>query len=135
MALRTSPTIFDNMFEYILKGYKSHHTIPDNDVDGLLYVISQVKKSAKKYKKKYNKMPSLIIDGSDILAKWKPEAFTMLVEKAKASANEGTLRIVFVSSEGYIMPLVDGTSSRSRVENIVEVLDISREIVRYCIFY
>lgn len=72
-------------------------------------------------------MPSLIIDGSDILAKWKPEAFTMLVEKAKASANEGTLRIVLVSSEGHIMPLVDGTSSRSRVENIVEVLDISRE--------
>ena len=61
VALKTSPTIFDNMIEYILKGYKSHHTIPDNDVDGLLYVISQVEKSAKKYEKKYNKMPSLII--------------------------------------------------------------------------
>ena len=37
------------------------------------------------------------------------------------------LRIVFVSSEGSVLPLVDKTSSRSRISNFLEIVDISDE--------
>ena len=53
--------------------------------------------------------------------------FVDLVDRAKYLANARTLKIVLVSSEGIVMPLIIATSSRSRLADTVEVLDISDE--------
>ena len=85
------------------------------------------KKQAAELKKKLNQMPCLFIDGVDLLAKEFPSQFPKLINDAKIYASDGMLRIVFVSSEGHIMRHFQSTSSYSRADDIVEILDIDEE--------
>lgn len=50
-----------------------------------------------------------------------------LENRAKYLANEDLLRIIFVSSEGHVMPLIESTSSVMRASPVVEVVDIPDE--------
>ena len=111
-----------NVHYYKLKG------LDDKDQFGaFLEIITILSEQAMEFKKKHNQIPCLFIDGADLLAKKFPSQFSELITKAKIYANEGILRIVFVSSEGHIMPLFHSTSSYSRSAEIMEILDIDEE--------
>ena len=68
--------------------------------------------------------PTLFIDGADLLAKHEEVLLQRLISHAKRLANASVLCIVFVSSEGSILPLVQEMSVASRCAKIFEVTDI-----------
>ena len=119
-----------NVHYYKLKGLDS-----DDEFRALRDIIEIIaiqageltKKQAAEFKKKHNQIPCLFIDGADLLAKKFPSQFPELINEAKIYANDGMLRIVFVSQEGHIMQHFQSTSSYSRADDIVEILDIDEE--------
>ena len=67
----------------------------------------------------------LVIDAADYVAKKDPAFFRDLQDFAKASADAGALRVVFVSSEGVALPLMRASSAWSRaLKPPYEVQDI-----------
>jgi archaellum biogenesis ATPase FlaH len=119
----TSP--IDLLFMYISgNSYAQYHKIPSGEL-GMQYVLAGLEKQALKYKAKHDRTPVLVIDGVDLLAKRNKTMFIDLIDRAKYLANSRALRIILVSSEGSVMPLVMATSSRSRLADTVEVVDIS----------
>ena len=104
-----------------------YHKIPKDPSGSIHYVLTRLEKQAEKYKSKHGRTPVLVIDGIDLLAKRNKEMFVDLVDRAKYLANSSTLKIILVSSEGSVMPLVTATSSKSRLADTVEVLDVSDE--------
>ena len=73
-----------------------------------------------------------MIDGVDLLAKDYKQVFLKVVDRAKFLSNSRTLKVILVSSEGSVMPLIQKSSSRSRMAKIVEVVDIpNKEAIRY----
>ena len=77
------------------------------------------------FKKKYGYSPCLVIDGVDLIAKTDSTVFVYLIDRAKYLANEKVLHIVLVSSEDNVLPLLDSTSSKTRITYVEEVMDIS----------
>ena len=65
----------------------------------------------------------LIIDAADYAAKKDPAFVSDLQDFAKVCADDGALRVVFVSSEGAALPLMRAASARSRMR-VLEVPDI-----------
>lgn len=61
-----------------------------------------------------------------MIAKFVPEKFNQLVTIAKRFATHKIVEIVFVTSEGDIMPLINQSSCRARC-NVLEVMDIDTE--------
>ena len=84
--------------------------------------------AAAKFKAKYGRPMVLVIDSADRLAKQCPAFLEILQDFAKDSADEGNLRIVFISSDGSTLPLLMARSSWSRAEKppfeIGEIPDI-----------
>jgi len=70
-------------------------------------------------------VPCLFIDGVDLLTKKNKKMFLQLVSYAKECANNRLLRIVMISSEGSIMPILNKTSAMNRSACVVEVGEIS----------
>ena len=108
------------------ESYAQYHKIPRGDL-GLQYVLAGLEQQALKYKARHGRTPVLVVDGVDLLAKRNKTMFIDLIDRAKFLANSHSLRIVLVSSEGSVLPLVMETSSRSRLADTVEVVDISKE--------
>ena len=104
--------------------YKLKSLDNKDEFGALLEIIAILSEQAREFKKTHNQIPCLFIDEADLLAKIFPSRFSELVTKAKQYANEGILRIVFVSYEGHIMSLIQSTPSYSSAANIVEILDI-----------
>jgi len=50
--------------------------------------------------------PALFIDGANLLAKNEINLSICMLIQAKSLANEGVLTIVFVSSEGFVVPVI-----------------------------
>ena len=102
--------------------------LPEDRTKALVFVLNKVAERSKKFifKKTTKYLPCFVIDGSDLLAKEDERSFIKLVDLAKRLANENRLRIIFVSSEGHVLSLLESTSSNSRAE-VVEVLDLSSE--------
>jgi hypothetical protein len=67
----------------------------------------------------------LIIDAADLIAKDNPSFFRKLQDFAKAGADKGTIRLVFVSIEGVALPLLHSNSAWSRARQPYEIGDIS----------
>ena len=72
------------------------------------------------------KIPVLILDGVDVLAKHDPSLFTTLITLAKVLANKNELKIVLISSEGTVMSLLEDLSATNRAI-IYEVGDVEDE--------
>ncbi|KAI9869222.1 MAG: hypothetical protein M1813_000010 [Trichoglossum hirsutum] len=81
---------------------------------------------AAKYKQEHGKIPVLIIDNADRLAKSKPEILDALQDYAKEATDERTATVVFVSGEGFL-PRMRARSAMSRCGMILEVGDIGKE--------
>jgi len=79
------------------------------------------------FQKKHGKMPVLFLDGIDLVVKYDEKLFGALVTQAKGLSNRGMLRVVFVSSDGSVIPLLQKYAAINRMDTIEEVLDISSE--------
>ena len=66
----------------------------------------------------------MFIDGVDDLAKANPDVFLQRVTHAKVLANEMIARVILVSSEGSIMPILKSTSAMNRSTELIEIGDI-----------
>ncbi len=67
----------------------------------------------------------LVIDAADRVAKENPKFFFILQNFAKDCADKGILRVVFVSSEGVALPMLQSPSAWSRALRPIEVGEIS----------
>lgn len=124
-GMSVSPkNLFDLVLSHISETYCQHHFLPRDSVKGVSYVLNNLAKQGKKYREESGRPPCLVIDGVDLVAKSCPQMFVHLVDRAKYMANAGLLRIIFVSSEGSVMPLIGCTSSRSRAAPVIEVADL-----------
>merc|ERR1711916_98932 len=82
--------------------------------------------TATAYKRKHNRPIVLVIDAADRIAKDNPKFFGSLQYFAKDCADQGLLRVVFVSSEGVALPLLQSSSSAwSRSLPPIEVGEIT----------
>lgn len=72
--------------------------------------------SAELFKEKHGRPMVLVIDSTDVLAKEDPKFLGKLQDFAKNCADQGTLRIVFISSDGSALSLFMSRSAWSRAE-------------------
>ena len=124
--------IISFFFTYLTQNsYPQYHVIP-SDESAIAYVLDKIGEQAKKFKSKHGRAPVLVIDGIDLLAKDYKQVFLKVVDRAKFLSNSHTLKVILVSGEGSVMPLIEKSSSRSRMAKIVEVEDIpDKEAVHY----
>ena len=120
--------LFDLLLANVSETYRQYHVLPE-DTDfpslGVSYVLDAIADTGRSFKIQHGSTPVLVLDGVDLIAKSNPDAFVMLIDRAKFLANEGSLRIVLVSSEGTVMPLLAKTSSSSRKGRVIEIVDIT----------
>ena len=115
MGMRLGPTdVVDVFLGYLSSGYKHYYKLPPDPLIAFDFVIKTFKEAARRYKAKSGNIPTIFIDGTDLLAKIDPEAFIQLICHGKILANELVARIVFISSEGSIMPILKSTSAMNR---------------------
>ena len=87
-------------------------------------IFDTMAQAAIEFKSKYGKAPTIFIDGADILAKYQKDLFIHLIHRTKVLSNTTILNIVFVSSEGSILPVVQELSAVGRCSKLFEVTDI-----------
>ena len=115
LEIKTSPnTMLDLILSDVCKGYRQYHVLPDDQYAGFALVEETLSVAATVYTKEYNRVPVMFIDGVDLLAKRYPELCVSLITVAKILANDSTIKIVLVSSEGSIMPLLEKMSAKNR---------------------
>lgn len=84
--------------------------------------------AAEKFEQKHGRPMVLVIDSADRLAKKDPDFLAVLQDFAKDCADFGTLRIVFISSDGSALPLLMSRSAWSRAKQpAFEVGEITDE--------
>ena len=88
-----------------------------------------VKKAAIHYKEKHGVAPTLVLDAMDLVARKDPTFFGEVQDFAKACADGGFLRVVFVFSDGDALPLLLSSSAESRCDKgqVYEVGDIGAD--------
>eukprot|EP01104_Vermistella_antarctica_P014986 TRINITY_DN4823_c0_g1_i8.p1 TRINITY_DN4823_c0_g1~~TRINITY_DN4823_c0_g1_i8.p1 ORF type:complete len:470 (+),score=76.63 TRINITY_DN4823_c0_g1_i8:286-1695(+) len=80
------------------------------------------------YKEKHDgQIPVLVIDGVDSLTKSDPARLRDLQSMAKRFADKRGLAIVFVSSEGHVLPLFQSTSLVRRLSTPFEIPDVPHD--------
>lgn len=88
-------------------------------------IFTTLEVAARKFLSAEGKTSTLIVDGSDLIAKHEVRIFIHLVSHAKRLANASILSLVFVSSEGVILPITQGLlSGVTRYAKTLEVGDI-----------
>ena len=97
----------------------------DLEHEGVSQVLDILAARAVRFREKHGRMPCLFIDGVDLLSKENPGAFVALVDKAKALASNGSLRLVLVAGDGGALSLIEQTPSVSKQDVPVLVGDIS----------
>ena len=83
--------------------------------------------AAKLHKARHGTAPTLVLDAMDVIAKKDAAFFGEVQGFAKACADGGILRIVFIFSDGDALPLLLSSSAESRCDKdqIYELGDIS----------
>lgn len=95
---------------------------------------SALLEAASTFKRRYKRPLVLVIDSVDILAKKEPEFLGILQDFAKERACIGDLRIVFISSDGSALTMLQSHSAWSRAQDPLEVGEISDEdAVKYLV--
>lgn len=126
MKLKHDANVFELLMEkFGFTSYLLHYTLPKKFTAALGFVLKELERRAIVYNEKNHRIACLFIDGVDFLAKEQPQDFLKLVDLAKTFARNGYLRIVLVSSEGSVIPLLDNTTSKTRMGEVVEILDIA----------
>ena len=110
-------SIFDLVLGYF-SDYFMYYRLAEKQEVAICKVLE---KAARQYKRNHGKIS--FIDGADVLSKCKEDLFMQLVYEAKVSANAEILIVVFISSEGSILPVVQRLSE-VRSSKVLEVADI-----------
>jgi hypothetical protein len=84
-----------------------------------------LKEAATMYKVKHGKAPTLVLDAMDLVAKEDAKFFSQLQDFAKACADGGIMRVVFIFCDGDALPLLLSSSAVSRCDQVYEVGDVS----------
>ena len=109
-----------------IKRYSACYRLPrDLEHEGVSQVLDILAARAVRFREKHGRMPCLFIDGVDLLSKENPGAFVALVDKAKALASNGSLRLVLVAGDGGALSVIEQTPSVSKQDVPVHVGDIS----------
>jgi hypothetical protein len=87
-------------------------------------VSDSIEEAATMFRKKHGRPAVLIIDSAERIAKKNPALLADLQEFAKDETDGGTLRMVFVSSDGSVLAQLDSRSESSRGLDPIEVGDI-----------
>ena len=128
LGLKVKPTgIFDLFLGHLSSSYISHHQLPGDPWASVDYIFEILIRASKMYKLKHHQMPVMFIDGCDALAKGNATGFERLVYLAKVLINDKTLRVVFISSEGSIIPEIQKSSAINRCSTIQEIGDMTDE--------
>ena len=101
-----------------------------NQVNGIGLVLEVLEKAASRFKAEFGKIPVLIIDGVDLLAKHDEELCLQLITLSKILANTNQLKVILVSSKGSIVPMLEGISATNR-GIMYEIGDIKDEDAIY----
>ena len=112
---KTVPTnIWDLILGYVSDRYLHYYNLKSEcQLTGLDIVFKAIWDAAVEYQKNYGKVPVLFIDSVDLLAKYDEEVCRHLISYSKLLANKDFIRIVLVSCEGTIVPLMKPVSSES----------------------
>ena len=125
VAIKITPSsIFDLVLGYFSSDYFMYYQLAEKQEVAIRTIFKVLEKAARQYKRNHGKIPTLFIDSADVLAKRKEDLFVQLVYEAKVLANAEILTVVFVSSEGSILPVVQRLSEVSRSSKVLEVADI-----------
>ena len=85
-----------------------------------------LQKAAILYKARHGVAPTLVLDAMDLVAKEDPAFFAVVQNFAKATADGGLLRVVFVFGDGHALPLLLSSSASTRLVTY-EIGDIADE--------
>ena len=126
IGMKVGPSnIFDLILGYFSSDLFLYYHLPENKNEAVSTIFKTLASAARKFKSKYGTTPTLFIDGTDVLAKFEENVFLHILQHAKELANGEVLTIVFVSSEGSILPLIQKSSTFSRSVKMFEVADIN----------
>jgi len=126
--LKIKPSnVFDLAIACLSDKYVRYVHLPESSVESTAIILQMIEEACKKYLQTHGVVPVLFIDGADLVAKQNPLLFSSLITQAKIMANRNILSIVFISSEGSVMPLLKNASGMNRSTKIVEVDDIPDE--------
>ena len=128
IGMKTAPTtMFDLIYGFIYEKYTHYFVLPESQLLGIDMVIRVLEKAATKYTAEHHgKVPVLFLDGVDLLARHDKKLCDQLITLSKIMANNNTLKIVLVSSEGYIIPILKENSSKNRA-CLHEIDDVDEE--------
>ena len=89
---------------------------------------------ALRYRQKHGQPAVLVIDGADIIVKQNQPFFSVLQDFAKASADSGDLRVVFVSIDGTAVDFLQSRSAISRAEAPLVIPGVpDDQVVKYLV--
>ena len=130
VGYRTPIDFFDRIRRYATGETKEQAAAPPpRDEPGATWepVSDFLKKAAILHKEKHGKAPTLVLDAMDLVAKEDKKFFAQVQDFAKACADGGILRVVFIFSDGDALPLLLSSSAASRcdTDQVFEVGDIS----------
>ena len=89
-----------------------------------LVVQDALEEVAAQYLTKHGRPVTLVIDAADLIAKHDDKFFLRLQDFAKKCADNKSMTVAFVSSEGTVLPLLTESSAFSRAHAPFEVGDI-----------
>ena len=127
--MKTTPTtVLDLALSCVSSAYCHYHVLPECQPDGFDQANTVLENSAAKYSKKYIKVPVLFVNRVATLAKRNDKMCCTLITRAKVLANGNKLKIVLVSGEGMVIPLLKLLSTVNRAI-VYEIGYIEREKV------
>ena len=114
IGIRLGPSnVEDIIIFYVSNSYKHFHELLSNQLMAIDKVMDTFKGAAIQFRAKYGYMPTVFIDGADLLTEHNAESFLTLLSHAKVFANLLITLFIFVSSEGSIMPILKSSSAMS----------------------
>ena len=127
IGMKIGPSnILDLLLGYFSSDVFVYYHLPGDQLEAIDLIFKNLTRAAERFKDQHKgKVPTLFIDGSDVICKFERDLFHHLLQQAKELANAELLTIVFVSSEGSIIPMIQHSSTSSRSVKIFEVMDIS----------
>ena len=125
LNLKIAPSgVFDIILGNYSSTYRTYCSLEENQADAFDTIMGVLKQPVIRYQLATGRVPTLFIDGADLLTKYNRDLFVRILVQAKILANDGDLTTVFVSSEGAVVPLIQETSGVSRCNKFFEVGDV-----------
>jgi len=120
VGMKLAPrNLMDLALGYVSKKYVTHYDLESKSHPNKIDVVfGALEDAAIKYRRIHGKVPVIVIDGVDLVAKHDEHTIHWLLTHAKVLANDVLLKIVLVSSEGNIVPILNKYSYLNRSETL-----------------